>query len=49
MNRYKLNSPLLENVMTWSYLILRAIPAIHEINDLREVLHSKAEKKIIHP
>ncbi len=25
------------NVMTWSYLILRAIPAIHEINALREV------------
>ena len=26
------------HMMTWSYLTLRAIPAIHEINALKEVL-----------
>ncbi len=34
-------------VMTWSYLILRSMPAIHEINALREVLGQRMGKFLL--
>ncbi len=34
-------------VMTWSFLILRTIPAIHEINALREVLWQPVGKTLL--